>query len=438
MKKFKAALRVLQFLLAPFKLAALVAFAAGAMIYVNYTIDCSGLYQGDMVNRTIVDLLLDGQNVSNYGQMDDRAMITLYGQLVPEEAAPETLALGSSRVMQFTTAIVGSDSFFNCGMTGADYRDVCNQLYAFTKYGKFPKNVLLTLDPWFFRTDSDGLDRRSNAELFDEFRAVALGEQTDYRPEPPSREYLFVDKVLQRVTHGEQTLAEYNITSITLPALVEPAYFQGNLRYYRRQQESEVSTTEDGDEIIFHAISGDALEHNTEEVRMKDGSVWYTEDFRTLSEEKTTQIVYEQVSTFLRMPGYTQFDPTNLALLEKLVDYLQSNGCRVTLLLSPYHFKLYDHVSVHMRANCAGFFEVEPEIRRFAAAHDLPVVGSYRADLLGLTDADFYDGLHVKGSGIAKYFGGLDENGRPLPGSEMDSSRIALDENGALVLLPAE
>ena len=66
------------------------------MVYTNYSVDCSGLFQGDLSNRTVVELLLDGQNVSCLSQMDQRAVAELYIQLQPAESVPETAVLGSS------------------------------------------------------------------------------------------------------------------------------------------------------------------------------------------------------------------------------------------------------------------------------------------------------------------------------------------------------
>ena len=47
-------------------------------------------------------------------------------------------------------------------------------------------------------------------------------------------------------------------------------------------------------------------------------------------------------------------------------------------------------------------------MREYAAEQDIPLYGSYDAESLGLIGDDFYDGLHCRGTGIAKFFPGMD------------------------------
>lgn len=91
------------------------------MVAFSYNVDCSGLFQGALAPRRIVDLMLEGYDVTNFEQMDERQVVQLFAQDVPE--TPEVIGIGSSRVLQFTSELVGSDSFFNMGVTGADVRD---------------------------------------------------------------------------------------------------------------------------------------------------------------------------------------------------------------------------------------------------------------------------------------------------------------------------
>ena len=50
---------------------------------------------------------------------------------------------------------------------------------------------------------------------------------------------------------------------------------------------------------------------------------------------------------------------------------------------------------------------MEPWLRDYAQAQGIPLYGSYDAESLGLVGDDFYDGLHCRGSGIAKFFPGM-------------------------------
>lgn len=108
-------------------------------------------------------------------------------------------------MLQFTSELVGSDSFFNMGVTGADVRDNMTSYYKMITYGKAPKVLLWSVDPWVFYDSENAFDSRADAELYDEFLTNVLGVETDY--EEPDKVELW-------------------------KALAEPAYFQGNVTYY--------------------------------------------------------------------------------------------------------------------------------------------------------------------------------------------------------------
>lgn len=81
------------------------------MVWFSYTVDRSGLFQGELAPRRIVDLMLQGYDVSNFEQMNEieREVVQLFAQDVPD--TPEVIGIGSSRVLQFTRELVGTDSF---------------------------------------------------------------------------------------------------------------------------------------------------------------------------------------------------------------------------------------------------------------------------------------------------------------------------------------
>ena len=413
---------VLRLVFAPVKLLAVAAAVVVGMVYVNYTVDCSGLYQGDLVYRNIAELLLSEQNVSGFSQMDHRAVAERYIQLLPEEQVHETVAIGSSRVMQFTEALVGTD-FFNYGVTGGDYRDVMNHFYMLAKYGKLPKRVILGVDPWLFRADA--LDKRSNEELFEEMRAAALGHKTSYVAPEPSKAYLLGDEWVQKLTDGVYSLTTLNVTTETLPALFDPAYFQGNVAYWWANRDAEAVSseiTEDGELAVYEAVPAAGLKHNTGEIKMADGSVWYSDEFRNAPLDSVLSAAHAQSATFLYMDGYPALEAEQCALFEEFVEYIRSLGVEVVFYLSPYHPFTYEYVTIYNVEDHAGFFEVEPYVRGYAAEQGITVLGGYDPLSLGLTEEDFFDGLHVRTSGIGEFFGGFDANGTLLPGTRCDGT----------------
>ena len=100
------------------------------MVWFSYTVDRSGLFQGELAPRR------------NFEQMNEieREVVQLFAQDVPD--TPEVIGIGSSRVLQFTRELVGTDSFFNMGVTGADVRDNMTSYYKMVCYGKAPKVLM--------------------------------------------------------------------------------------------------------------------------------------------------------------------------------------------------------------------------------------------------------------------------------------------------------
>ena len=107
------------------------------MVWFNYKVDVIGRFQGELAPRQVANLLLEGSIVSGYDQMDERQVLEVYAQNLPE--GPKTLALGSSRVLQLGEELVGGGSFFNAGISGAGPMDVMNIWYLFEREGKLPE-----------------------------------------------------------------------------------------------------------------------------------------------------------------------------------------------------------------------------------------------------------------------------------------------------------
>ena len=85
------------------------------MVWFSYTVDRSGLFQGELAPRRIVDLMLQGYDVSNFEQMNEieREVVQLFAQDVPD--TPEVIGIGSSRVLQSHGNLSEPTVFFNMG-----------------------------------------------------------------------------------------------------------------------------------------------------------------------------------------------------------------------------------------------------------------------------------------------------------------------------------
>ena len=349
------------------------------MVAFSYNVDCSGLFQGALAPRRIVDLMLDGYDVTNFEQMDERQVAQLYAQDVPE--APEAIGIGSSRVLQFNRENTGVDSFFNMGVTGADVCDNMTSYYKMVSYGKTPKVLLWSLDPWVFYGSEAAFDERADAELYNEFLTKVLNVPTDYEEPDPVE--------LWR-------------------ALADPAYFQGNVHYYFKNRGQAVITDEDGNSIEFNPVEGDPYDQ-TSTIKRSDGSVLYDVAFRNQTVDQIRAQAATACTTFnsVHMEGFDAMSETQMQAFDSFIQYAQSQGTTVILVLSPWHPYLYGYLLTEPD-NHKGFFQVENWVRQYAAEHNIPLYGSYDPECIeGLQETDFFDGLHCAGTGIEKFFPGV-------------------------------
>lgn len=340
------------------------------MMWVNYTVDRSGTFQGDQYLREVANMLLSGQNIVGYEQLNERQRDIMKLLVANMDPAPDTIALGSSRIMQLDSTLAGTDSFFNCAMTGADYYDMLGTFYLFDRQGTLPKTVILGVDPWLFDTSADSTDARSDKELYAAFLVNALGVETKY--EKPD-------------------------TTAKWKALYSPSYFQGNIAYVLQSKDGVKKP---------QPVTGDLYAQATE-VKRADGSLLYTEEFRTRAQEDRDADALYQTANFFRMEEYQKPDAQRLAIFEKFLAYMQQRGVNVLILLTPYHPIAYDN-ALTKAAHYSGFFATEPALRRIAAKLDVPVYGSYNPYAIpDMTRADFYDGIHCTGACIGRYFPGV-------------------------------
>ncbi len=334
--------------------------------YYSYVIDCSGFFQGSLELRAVADMLLDGENLVGYEKLNSKEREIIQILVDDMTPTPDTIALGSSRVLQMTDDIARSDNFFNFGITGADVADVMGTFYLFDKKGDLPENVIIGLDPWLLRNGS--LDHRSDKEIYTEFLNEKLGYDLLYQQEEDDGSF---------------------------EALYSPNYFQDNLVFTNRddtgiEQPQPVDSSE--------------LYNQTTEVKCSDGSIIYDVNFRNRTLEEQLLDAHFQTENLLYMQDYSEMDTDLLEQFDKFFAYAKERGVNITILLLPYHPHTYEGVVALNAADptrYGGFLQTEPAIRELAAKHGITVKGSYNpAAIEGVTVEDFYDGLHCSGNAI--------------------------------------
>ncbi len=338
-----------------------------AMLLINFTVDRDGLFHGERFERSIALSLLSGENLIDYDTMDERAITELYVQNLEEPL--DTVALGSSRILQMNHDTAGTDSFYNCGMSGADFRDILGTFYLFDRADKLPKNLIIGLDPWLLSGEADAWSERSDTGWYEEFLTLKLGIDAGYTPPDNSSNYY---------------------------AMLSPAYFQDNLQYY---------FVDSKDEVQPKTVSGDVARQSGN-VKMSDGSVLYSYDFRQEDVGEVDARAHAEAGTFLRMEGYTAPDETLCDIFDRFIQYAQGRGVNIIFVLAPYHPIVYTYAA-EQPERYPGFFLTEPWFQDYAKEHGIPVYGSYNPFVVGAYEKDFYDGLHVRNEAFQLFFPGM-------------------------------
>ncbi len=356
--------------------------------FYSYVVDCSGYFQGDLEMRAVADMVLSGVNITGYEQLNARERDIIQIMASNIDPKPQIISIGSSRILQLTKEAVQTDSFFNFGVTGGDIADVMGIFYYFDKIDAMPQTVILSLDPWHFRSAT--FDARSDKELYTEFLNEKLGYNIIYE-------------------EGDDSAA--------FEALYSPQYFQDNITYTLRD-----ASTVSGPEPVV----GD-LYNQTTEVKCGDGSLLYDVNFRNRTAEERLLDAAYQAENLLYMADYPEMDTEPLEQFDKFFEYATSLGVEIKIVLSPYHPTTYDGVvaiNAQDPTRYGGFLQTEPAIRELAQKYNISVYGSYNPNAIeGVTADNFYDGLHCDTDALEKaLFGYTTPDGSSIEKPEQEES----------------
>lgn len=363
--------------------------------------------------RAIANALLNGQPLADYERLNERLLMRL---LVEEMDEPfDTVALGSSRILQMGADQADGGNFFNLGMSGADHRDVMSNFYLLDKADKLPQTLILGLDAWLLNPNASG--HRANDAVYQEFLATCLGYETNWQPaepaplpagsagEPDSGDLSSSEAEDEPDTGGFWSLFSLprfwqNITGTAGSASDTPA---------SAPADSSSSAASSSQAPLFTdplpVVEGDPSEQ-PKEVKMPDGTVLYPATFRNVDAELAEQKAHAEAISFSWLSDYTALDPSLCELFDRFVGYVRSRGVDVIFLLVPFHPTFYDYASEYS-AQYNGLFLAEDYFTEYALARGIPIYGSYNPHVAQATGEQFYDGLHIKSNYISRFFPGV-------------------------------
>lgn len=292
---------------------------------------------------------LSGRPAVYATNMDERQFIK--SRILVETLEPDTLVVGSSRIMQVGAHTLGGKPL-NLAVSGASLQD--HVAITGLAFGKFrPSLLLIGADPWLFNAESGQKRWRSiKAEYHAALHRITEGEQAGAR--------LLEDGALPKVSGFHAFYRDINFSHKIFPAHDLP--------------ELRAKIRSDGSRVYDVAYASRTPE---QVLRGIDGALDYS------------------------MKKYV-FDPDLRAILENLLTHYRGKT-RVVLVLSPYHPALYRTMEKDRRV----FLEIEAIFIGIGKKLGVEVVGSYDPARAGCTESDFYDGSHPRDTCMAKVLSSL-------------------------------
>lgn len=334
---------------------------------INFIADPANI-MNQAYEQKLVDILVSGKNAANVENMEDRRFLQLYSKARIQPV--DTLVLGSSRTMQITPAVTGDENTLAASVTGSDLRDMINSYFLFENEGFTPHTVVLSPEMWYL---SEGnFDDRAHTEGYNRFcKQVGL--------EPFRTESARMNQIK-------------NFFSFS--------YFQSSIKYLVKNKLKKP---------LPIAIDGRWADTPVKRV---DGTYGYESAFREMPQAKVDQSAADKQIVDNISNRFTGISMGLYDQLDAFVAYLQQKGITVRLLLSPLHPDYY-HFMESQPDTYEQAFETERLYRNLAEKYGIRLYGSFNPDVLGLTNADFYDAIHPKEEALMRYYNLQVDDARP-------------------------
>jgi len=328
------------------------------VLSLNYSIDPSKLFQNGEYEKGIALLLLDGQNVTGTGNFDDRLLQRDYIDDLQERK--DIIVLGSSRSMYIRSNLFTGQSFFNNSVSMATLNDHIAIYGMYRKRKILPKKIIICLDEWLF----------SEKKGTDNWRTL-------------QKEYVVTVKLFLTTKDKEGI---------------------GSGKFYKLKKYFQIFSPQYFHTSFFDAIKGNKYKYYPTNKpllekgasKLFDGSLVYNDAVRQRTVQQTNAIAIgaktkeasNDNSGFLSLEVKEKF--------ESFINFMLSDRIEVVFFLPPSHPKLFETDSYAK--------EIEMYVKTFAKSKNIQILGSYNPLQTNVNEEDFFDGGHLRDSGIHKLF----------------------------------
>ncbi len=308
---------------------------------VNLLITPDDIYKCGYMDR-IIEMARQGYNATNVeSNLDERLFKKKYAELY-KNCKIDYLILGASRLMPISSETINGNSVLNLAISGAKIEDLIS-IYQVSKDNHITSsNVIIGIDPLLFNPNYGGEWWKTISEYYYKFMGV-----NDFKNYNRPWDRLF------------------------------------SIDYFKKAINALHDSEKDMHKVCYtKEIVNDGY------TRRKDGSIYYPKNYR----DKTLEEVNVIANSF-KIDEY-EFDTLSterIRIIEKLIDHIQMESCKIVILCCPYHPLLFQRI---MQRDCVR--NTVSYISDLAKRKNLVVIGHYDPTLVGLGEEDFYDATHVK------------------------------------------
>lgn len=341
------------------------------IVAVNYLVDPVSMFRFKDAEKKIAEYLLQGKNVANFSNYHERLIQRYYVARISRRL--EVAVLGSSRSMLIGKSLFPEKNFFNSSVDGATLEDLMATYWMYRDRKLLPQRMIIGLDPWILN-GKNGL--RNYLTIYAEYRKI----RDHLRGNGPD---------FNGLTDVSAKLAYfYN--------LISPSYFQLALGKFLKARITD--TVDRKCYMTVNSIEDEAM------VKLSDGTESFSAKERNLSVDSVRRraISYASQVRVYGLADFAKIGQEQLGLLKKFVALVKRDGVEPVFFLCPYHPSAY---SVFMDSGKYAIIkDVERCFRDLASQEAIEVIGSYDPGACGLTEFDFYDGMHPKEEAIVIIF----------------------------------
>ncbi len=332
----------------------------------NYKIDSLGIVNSNSYLNNAARDLAHGHMIAGLKNFDERIFKKKVIENIKENI--EWVVLGSSRSMLLRkrTFLNSNEKFHNYSVSGASLEDyIALTSIHIDNQHKFPKNIILGVDPWIFNKHNE---QNRYLSFVDDYNKLISKIDTDQSiNEKP--------QYIQKLFSIEYLIENINFIKNNI---------SNNLKGY----------------YIVDTINIDAS------IREIDGSLQYPYKRRNpnFKEVEYAAIQYTNGNAY-SLNNFTKLD--NVELFKSFILYLKNNDVNVILYLPPYNPISYDLLLKNEKYSIIN--QVENYLLSFSEKYDIKLIGSYNPHKYNFSYKDFIDGDHGLDNTYGVIFGEISQ-----------------------------